>query len=139
MRRFAVFFPFLILVSAVLRTPVCTALTKADFEGRWSSGDNEITITNVTEKSFEFSFEGFYITPAGVPHMGDLEGTALFTEESKAIFDYEDEDGDKTVKFEFVINEDELSVSVTEGDETGLFGAGVYMNGKYTKFSAGAP
>jgi len=110
----------------------------ADFEGRWRSGDNEMTITNITEKSFEFSFEGFSVNAAGVPHMGDLAGTALFTAGNKAVFNYEDEYGDKKVKYEFIVNDGELIVSVAEGDETGLFGVGVYMNGTYTKPLTGA-
>ena len=105
----------------------------ADFEGKWSNSDNEIAITNVTEESFEFSFEGFSVNAFGVPHMGDLAGTALFTAGNKAVFDYEDENLDKKVKYEFVVNDGELIVSVAEGDETGLFGVGVYMNGTYTK------
>ena len=99
----------------------------ADFEGKWhGSPDNQITITNVTEKSFEFSFLGF----SGA-HIGELQGVALFVAENKAVFNYDD--NDKTVKFEFVINNGVLSVSVAEGDETGLFGTGVYMNGEYSK------
>ena len=124
-------FVLAVTLLAFLCASAGATLAKADFEGKWSNGDNEITITNVTEKSFEFSFEGLYITPAGAAHMGDLTGRALFTSENKAAFDYEDEY--KAVKFEFALNDGELSVSVAEGDETGLFGTGVYMNGKYTK------
>ena len=117
------FFAWLLLSAVGIPIPV-----KAQFEGKWSTKDNEINITNVNKSSFDFSFMGFHDA-----HFGELEGTALFTAANKAVFDYEGDDGDQKVKYEFVITDGKLFVSVVEGDETGLFGAGVYMNGSYSK------
>ena len=117
----------------LLLTAGCNpASVKAQFEGKWSNKDNEITITNANKSSFDFSFMGFH-----GDHFGELEGTALFATANKAVFDYESEYGDQKVKYEFVIKDGKLFVSVAEGDETGLFGVGVTMNGSYSKSNGG--
>ena len=105
---------------------------KSDFAGDWQNSTNDITITNVTEESFHFSFMG--VTEYG--NNGDLEGEALFTSGYKAVFDFKNEDNNETVRYEFSITEGKLIVSVTEGNESamiGIFGAGIYMSGEYTK------
>lgn len=105
-----------------------TEETYSNWKGKWTRVGAEITISNVTEKFLELSFWGF-----SGPHIGELKGPAFFTADNKAVLDYKDEYGDKAIKFEFVLDGDKLSISVTEGDETGIFGAGVYMSGVYMK------
>ena len=90
-----------------------------------------ITITNVTEKSFEFSFEGFHGA-----NTGELEGTAAFAAGNNAVCEYKDVD--MGVTLEFVISNSELSVSA-EGNTFGLFGMGVYIDGEYVHDEKGDP
>ena len=103
----------------------------AGFGGEWRRTNVEktdsatITITNVTGKSFEFSFEGFR-----GHNTGELDGTAAITEANKAAYEFMYDD--RKVKLEFVLNGGELTVS-SEGDMYGMFGMGVYIEGEYTK------
>ena len=111
------------------------------WEGKWYYyGENfsrEIIITDVSEQSFDFSFEGFYFTPAGSANMGFLEGTAPFTEKDKALFEYEREYIDnEVVKFAFEMVDGKLVVTVAEGDEMGVFGWNVHIYGDYKKSDA---
>jgi hypothetical protein len=120
----------ILLLVVVFALTACAAA--ADFSGEWNrtdvgSGNSAtITIENVTEKSFGFSFIGF-----NGANMGETEGEAVFSGKNKAVFDY---DGDYfAFKAEFVMDGEKLAVSVVEGDTTGYFGAGVHMDGTYIK------
>ena len=107
------------------------AAVGADFSGEWKRTRVEkmnraaIVITNVTKKSFKFSFEGYHAA-----NSGEMEGTAVFTAANKAVCDYREEG--REIKLEFILNDGILSIAA-EGDTFGLFGMGVYINGEYTK------
>jgi hypothetical protein len=122
---------FLVLVCAILCATFAQSAA-ADFSGEWNrtdvhSGNSAtITIENVTDKSFEFSFMG----NSGA-NTGEIEGTAVFSGKNKAVFDFDDYDF--AVKVEFVMDGGKLAVSVVEGDTSGLFGMGVFMDGTYIK------
>jgi len=106
---------------------------KTDFAGEWRTGWGcEITITDVTEQSFRFSFTG--VTQSG--NIGNLEGKALFTADNKAVFAFENKELEMTATFEFSIADCKLIVALTEGDMEGYFGRGVYMQGEYAKYES---
>ena len=110
----------------------------AEFEGKWSWSSeevsNDLTITNVTSKTFVFSFLGIYINSAGVAHLGDLEGTALFTAADTALFEYSDEENsEETVTVNFVFKEGKLFVTGTDNCYLLGFGLGVRMDGEYVR------
>jgi len=107
----------------------------AGFDGEWSrtnvsGGDGaDLTIKNVTGKFFEFYLFAFH-----GDNLGELEGTAFFTAENKAVFDHEDDYLEQGAKLEFVLDAGELFVSVSyEGDWYPLGGVGVVFDGEYTK------
>jgi len=104
------------------------------WEGEWSrtdgAGSADIAITNAKAGSFDFSFLGMYTNPYGSVHVGDLEGTAHFSGENQALFEYEDEYGGGTILFGFVLHEGKLLVSA---DENTLFGMNVIIDGVYVK------
>ena len=125
------------LILFIIFSGSVSALDFSDFEGTWfmssDANSGDITITNATEKSFEFSFQGLYLNEiTGGANFGDLEGTAFFTAKNKAVCVYKSEYLDD-VTFEFIIDNGKLQVSVVEGTEWGLFGLGVYMSGTYSK------
>jgi len=106
------------------------SIKKTDFEGDWRTGwGSEITIKDVTEKSFSFSFTG--VTESG--NIGELEGEALITADNKAVFAFKNEELEISATFEFSITDGKLIVALTEGYMAGYFGRGVYMQGEYTK------
>jgi hypothetical protein len=102
-----------------------------DFSGEWNRTRVEtmdratVVITNVTKKSFEFSFEGYHAA-----NSGEMEGIAVFTAANEAVCDYSEEG--REIKLEFILNDGVLSIAA-EGDTFGLFGMGVYIDGEYTK------
>ena len=111
----------------------------AEFEGEWSwsSEDisNDITITNVTQKSFTFSFFGMFTTSYGVPHTGGLEDqTAYFTAPNTALFEYSNEEiSDETGTINFVLKDGKLFVTATDNCYLIGFGVGVRIDGEYVK------
>jgi hypothetical protein len=124
---------FLVLVCAILCATFAQSAAAADFSGEWhrtnvdKMDEATITITNVTDKSFDFSFEGYHAA-----NSGEMEGTAVFTDKDRAVYEYKNEDMDWELTLTFVMNDGELSVSC-EGSYFGLFGTGVYIDGEYTK------
>ena len=125
------------LILLAIVSGFAAALPNPEFEGSWSMSSGacsgNIDITNVTEKSFEFLFDGLYLNEiTGGANIGGLEGVAVFTSENKAVCVYSCEYQDD-VTFEFVLDNGKLLVSVAEGSELGLFGRGVYMSGEYSK------
>ncbi|MCL2766725.1 MAG: hypothetical protein FWD21_03470 [Peptococcaceae bacterium] len=108
-----------------------------DWEGDWvrsfvGTEDAEISISKVVDDSLKFSFFGYYTTPNGVPHIGDLEGTAFFESDNRAVYKHESQYGDKEVQFDFVMYDE--NIMIVEGEkQSGIFGEGVYMNGVYKK------
>jgi hypothetical protein len=127
--------PLLILLLAAIFCPAglvpSAAAAGADFSGEWNRTLVEkmdraaIVITDVTKKSFKFSFKGYHAA-----NSGEMEGTAVFTAANKAVCDYRDEG--REVKLEFALNDGILLISA-KGDTFGLFGIGVYIDGEYTK------
>ena len=104
------------------------------WEGEWSCYgmvEAEITIIDVTESSFDFSFFGTFINPYGAIHFGELEGIAYFTADNQAVCDYKDWD-DEVTEICFFLDDGELNVS-TSNKEFYDFGQGVIMDGVYTK------
>ena len=107
------------------------------WEGTWNrvgaeTDTAEITIVNAAEDAFDFLFQGLHINPYGAAHIGELEETAYFTAENKAVLEYEDEYSGETITFGFVMHGDKLLVSASENVQ-GLFGANVYIDGVYKK------
>ncbi|MBP1755323.1 MAG: hypothetical protein H6Q59_1721 [Firmicutes bacterium] len=113
-----------------------SSLLEDDFVGEWNRTNTYmaytgiITIKNLTDKSFDFSFNGFYGANSGT-----IDGTAVMTDKNKAEFKYVPE-YDETVfaKVEFVFEKDSLLINLIEGDESALgFGHNVFIEGEYTK------
>ena len=116
-------------------TGTATLRDYSAWEGEWSRIDTgantaDITITNAKAGMFDFSFLGMYANPYGSVHVGDLEGTAHFTGENQALFEYEDEYGGGTVLFGFVLHGGKLLVHASENT---LFGVNVAIDGVYGK------
>ena len=126
---------FLLLFVFFCASPTA-ALNKTDFEGKWfrTGGHSaEITISNVNNGSFEFYFYGDDSNISDVFHFGEWNGTALFTVENKAVYEYDEYE---TVKIEFIINNGKLQVSASENQHLlGDFGAGIHIDGEYEKRS----
>jgi len=125
----------LLLILTLAGCPGGGSVKKTDFAGEWSDGSGDISITNVTEQSFQFYFLGI----TADAHIGELEGEALFTTDNKAVFDFHNEVTDEPVKIEFTITDGKLIVAITEGNMLGYFGEGVYMDGKYGKRQSPEP
>ena len=110
-----------------------------EFEGKWSWSSeevsNDLTITNVTSKTFVFSFLGTYTNSNGVAHFGELEEkTAYFTATNTALFEYNDEENsDETVTVNFVFKDGKLFVTDTDNCYLLDFGVGVRIDGEYVK------
>ncbi|GHV52969.1 hypothetical protein FACS1894216_10090 [Synergistales bacterium] len=111
------------------------AAQKFDFSGKWRRTDISMAYeANITIKQsgshFDFKFEG----QSGA-NTGEIEGRAAVTGNGRAIFKVPQEaDTADPATVEFILSGKLLKVTVKDGDAFTLgFGAGVYMDGDYTK------
>ncbi|MCL1808856.1 MAG: hypothetical protein FWG42_03695 [Clostridiales bacterium] len=107
-----------------------------EWEGDWAAeGEKEtyISIANLNPRSssFDFSFVGYYEDEDGRLDTGNLAGTAYFTEENRAVFDYTGGGGEE-IHVGFVLHDGLLLVSMSDYYEE-YFGLGVEMDGVYSK------
>jgi len=116
----------------------CGAAGETQWEGEWNrtgtgTDSAEITIANVTEESFDFTFLSLHMTSIGGANTGELEGTARITAENRAVFEYEDGYSGEKIRFEFAMDDGKLFVSASE-NVLGLFGWNVTIDGVYEKW-----
>lgn len=106
-----------------------------DFTGEWHRTNTvmrlfaNIVITNQTNESFDFVFEG-YDTVSGY-----MKGTAKFVSDRMAIYEVEDEwTKEYYTKVAFIILEESLCVEVYRDDKiTQIQAYGPHIKGEYTK------